>query len=196
MISKKYPHIITAFENVVVLKKGVYPYPVSPFAGVVDPIDSRMFDEITEAVKSKKELLDSDLVISFESSGNQIAAILSQTLHIPCLLARKKQFNLPLENTFSVKTNYDTKNFYLYGDLSDRNIILVDDVVASGSTIKSAIDLIQKQNAIVGSIFVIATKNNRIGRRYQDTLSEYNIPIFSLINIEVVNGKVVVSSKD
>lgn len=191
----KYKHTISAFKNTVVLKKGNYPYPISPFAAVVRPINPSIFNEISESIKAKKELSNANLIVSFESSGNQIASVVSQTLNIPCLIARKKQFNLPLENTFSIATNYDTKNFYLYGNLKGKKVILVDDVIASGSTIKGAIDLLQEKNASVSAIFVIATKNNTIGRRYQDILTDYNVPIFSMVDIEVINEKVVVSPR-
>jgi len=188
-----YPYTKKAFENTIVIQKGSYPYPISPFSGVVDPVDPIMLDEIALAARQDSRLKDANLIITFESAGSQIAAVASQALHISYLVARKKKFSLPHEIVFGVETNFDKKSFFVYGDVRNKKILIIDDVVASGSTIKSAILALQKAGAKVVALFTVAAKTNHIGRRYQDILVELEIPLISLIKIKVIDSRVVVS---
>lgn len=52
----KYPHLTKAFKDVIVIQKGNYPYPISPFAGVT-AIKSEMIKEVAEASLREKNLI-------------------------------------------------------------------------------------------------------------------------------------------
>ncbi len=192
MPSDSYPHITKAFETTVVQKIGDYPYPISPFAGVTTPIKPELLSEVSQAALKEKRYAEADLMVTFESSGTQLAAVIGQTLHLPYLVARKKRFNLPHKISFGVTTNFDAKDFYIYGDVTGKKIVIIDDVVASGTTLKNATLALRNAGAEVLSLFVVAAKDNSIGKRYQDILSEVNVPLVSLVQIKIVNNAVVV----
>lgn len=186
-----YPYLTKAFETTIVEKRGDYPYPISPFAGVT-PVTPNMLGEIVQATKKEKIFSQATLIVAFESAGNQLAAIIGQTLNLPYLVARKKKFNIPKEITFSVTTNFDKKDFYLYGNLRGEKILIVDDVIASGQTLKNAALALKNAGCSIVSFFVVAGKNNQIGKRYQDTLGKSKIPLKTIVHIEVVGNKVIV----
>lgn len=193
MKNDTYPHLTQAFTSAQVNFLGDYPYFYSPFAAVTGPIQPQVFTEISDFVSKTNTMHHADLVITFESSGNQLGAIVSQTLNIPCLIARKKKLDLPDRISFSVETNYDHKGFFIYGDVSNKNILLVDDVIASGSTMKQAVVALHKEGATVQAIFGAALKNNSVGRKYQNTFADIDIPIVGVLEIEIRENRVVTS---
>jgi adenine phosphoribosyltransferase len=146
--------------------------------------------EIIQAVHQQKQFSSATLIVTFDSAGGQLAAIIGQALQLPYLIARKKQFALPDEISFNVTTNFNEKKFYLYGDISREKILIVDDVVASGTTIKNAALAVQAAGAEVIAFFAIAAKNNLIGRRYQDIIKDQDIPLISMLQIQVLGDKV------
>jgi adenine phosphoribosyltransferase len=192
MTANFYPHITEAFETTVVQKIGDYPYPISPFAGVTTPIKSELLTEVAQAALKEKSFASADLIVTFESSGTQLAAVVGQALKLSYLVARKKRFALPHEISFAVTTNFDAKDFYVYGDVTNKKIIIIDDVVASGTTLKNATLALRNAGAEVLALFAVAAKTNIIGKKYEDILRDINVPLISLIQIKVVNEKVIV----
>ncbi len=150
--------------------------------------------EFSQAALSEKKLEGADLIVTFESAGAQLAAIAGQALHLPYMVARKKRFSLPKEISFSVTTNFDEKKFYIYGDVMGKRILIIDDVIASGTTVKNAALALKEAGGELIAIFVSAAKTNMTGKKYQDTLVDINIPLVSLVQIKVVDNKVVVLS--
>lgn len=187
-----YPHITRAFETTIVQKIGDYPYSISPFAGVTIPIQPELLTEVAQAALKEKSFAKADLIVTFESSGTQLAAVVGQALKLPYLVARKKRFNLPHEISFGVTTNFDAKDFYIYGNVTSKKILIIDDVVASGTTLKNAASALEKAGAEIIALFAVAAKTNAIGKRYQDTLKETAVPLIALIQIKVIDDSVVV----
>ncbi len=192
MSENLYPNITKSFETTILQKIGDYPYPISPFAGVVKPIKPELISEVIQAASKEKIFTKADLIITFESAGAQLAVMLGHALNLPYLIARKKRFNLPNEISFNVATNFDEKNFYIYGDVINKKILIVDDVVASGNTVRNAILALRNSGAEVLALFAVAAKTNFVGKRYQDVLAEIAVPLISIVQIKVVDDKVIV----
>jgi len=187
-----YPRLKKAFESTSILKIGDYPYPISPFAGIYTPIEPELLSEIVQAAKKELIFKEAELILTFESSGAQLAAVIGQELGLPYLIAKKKKYHLPNEISFTVTTNFDEKNFYIYGEVRGKKILIIDDVIASGATVRNATLALNKNGANVIALFVVAAKTNLIGKKYQDALSEIKIPLISLIKIKIVKDKVIV----
>lgn len=186
-----YPHLQNAFRKCKILKIGSYPYPISPFAGV-SQIAPELYDEIIQASDQYEHFSSATLMVSFESAGGQIAATLSQHHRIPYIVARKKQFPLDEEISIGVKTNFDEKTFYLYGNMKGERIILVDDVVASGSTMLATKNSLSADGADVLSFFVVAKKINTIGTSFEDTLASDSTPLQSIVTIQIIDDEMTV----
>lgn len=191
MTKISYPYTRRAFEETKVEKIGNYPYPVSPLAGA-DPINPEMLSEIVHAANNEAVFREAKIIVTFESAGAQLAAVIGQELKLPYVVARKKSLNLGKEISFNVTTNFDKKTFYLYGDFTNKKLIIIDDVISSGETIKSAYLALNKAGAKVIALFAVAAKTNLIGKKYQDVLKDIDIPLISLVKIKVVDDKVIV----
>ena len=117
-----------------------------------------------------------DGVIAIESRGFILGSILAFKKKVPLILARKPG-KLPRE---TIKQNYSLE----YGESSleihisdisaNKQYLIVDDLIATGGTIKAVIDIINKQNATISGIFAI------IGLtflNYKEKFNNYNLSI-------------------
>ena len=108
-------------------------------------------DRMVELYKDKKI----DAVAGIESRGFIFAAPFAERMGIPLILIRKKG-KLP-GKTYSCKyaLEYGTAEIEVHcADISKgQNILLVDDLVATGGTLKAAINLVQQGGATVTDVF-------------------------------------------
>ena len=165
---------------------------IPEFKGVV-------FWDITPVLKNKacfreciKQLADHyrgkpiDIVVSNEARGFIIGAPLAYELGIGFVPIRKKG-KLPYKCVdLTYKKEYESDTIEIHQDAIEKgqNVLLIDDLLATGGTAKANIDLVEKLGGkIVGLGFLIELGylNGRktIGKEY-DT--------FSVIQIKTVNG--------
>jgi len=158
---------------------------MSPFGGVDQLVTSEVLQEISDEIFESKIINDVDLMITFETAGSLLTTAISLQTGVPFIIARKKKFDLPNEVSFGVTTNFDRKNFYIYGNVQGKKIVLVDDVAASGSTLRAAAEALQAKGAHVKAMVVAIAKNSATGKQYQDTFKDLNIPFIALVKIKV-----------
>ncbi|MDA3938708.1 MAG: adenine phosphoribosyltransferase [Spirochaetia bacterium] len=96
-------------------------------------------------------------IVAVEARGFLFAAPVAEKLGIPLILARKKG-KLPgkvIEKSFALEYGEDViqiqKNDIKIGD----NILLIDDLVATGGTLKATAELIEESGAIIEEICCI-----------------------------------------
>lgn len=110
-------------------------------------------DKMVEIYKDKKI----DAVAGIESRGFIFAAPFAERLGIPLILIRKKG-KLPAK-TYSCKyaLEYGTAEIEVHvADVQKgQNILLVDDLIATGGTLNAAINLINQGGATVTDVFGI-----------------------------------------
>lgn len=110
-------------------------------------------DKMVEIYKDKKI----DAVAGIESRGFIFAAPFAERLGIPLILIRKKG-KLPAK-TYSCKyaLEYGTAEIEVHvADVQKgQNILLVDDLIATGGTLNAAINLIKQGGATVTDVFGI-----------------------------------------
>jgi adenine phosphoribosyltransferase len=96
-------------------------------------------------------------IVAIEARGFLFAAPVAERLGIPLILARKKG-KLPgktMEKSFALEYGEDIiqiqKNDIIIGD----NLLLIDDLVATGGTLKATAELIEESGAVVKEIFCV-----------------------------------------
>lgn len=108
-------------------------------------------DRMVELYKDKKI----DAVAGIESRGFVFAAPFAERMGIPLILIRKKG-KLP-GKTFSCKYDLEYGSAEIEVHESDikegQNILLVDDLIATGGTLKASIDLLAMGKAKVSDVF-------------------------------------------
>jgi adenine phosphoribosyltransferase len=111
---------------------------------------------IAEMVKLYKDK-SIDGIVAVEARGFLFAAPLAEQLGIPLILARKKG-KLPgkvIERSFSLEYGEDVIQIQENDIKRGENLLLVDDLVATGGTLKAAAGLIEDSGASVMGICCI-----------------------------------------
>jgi adenine phosphoribosyltransferase len=96
-----------------------------------------------------------DAVAAVEARGFVFAAPLADRLGLPLILIRKKG-KLPgatLSATFSLEYGQDTIEVHRADVRPGASVLLIDDLIATGGTLKAAADLLAECGARVGAIF-------------------------------------------
>jgi adenine phosphoribosyltransferase len=131
-------------------------------------------DKLTAKYKGQKI----DYVISVESRGFIFGACLAQRLNCGFIPVRKKG-KLPFKTssiTYDLEYGRDTLEMHTDAVKEDDRILIVDDLLATGGTVRAVIDLLEKVGAkIVANAFVIELT----ALKGRDRLKGY--PVFSLL---------------
>jgi adenine phosphoribosyltransferase len=147
-----------------VLKKSIRTIPNHPRKGIMfrdittllnDPNAFQIaIDEIANHFKTKKI----DKIISIESRGFILGGALAYILHVGFVPARKPG-KLPattLRETYKLEYGMDALEIHVDALQKGENILLVDDLLATGGTMKAACNLVRKLGCnIVGIAFLI-----------------------------------------
>ena len=65
-------------------------------------------------------------------------------------------------------------------------IVLIDDVISTGGTLKSVLKSLKKMGTIIKGVIIIIDKGNSTN----EIIKETNIDIHTLIKLEIYNGKI------
>ena len=132
----------------------------------INSIAEIMADVILE--EQEKQGFDLDMVAGLTNNGIPLAIIISDLLGI--------DFGMIRPSREGTETNYASN----YAGLEDKHIVLVDDVVSTGSTAKEAIDFIRQSNGIPVLTMVL------INKKADNELE--NIPLRALIRARPVRN--------
>ncbi len=98
-----------------------------------------------------------DAVAAIESRGFLFAAPIAYQLELPIVLLRKKG-KLPGETysiNFQLEYGEDTLEVHRSDIREGMHVVLVDDLIATGGTIKAAAKLVEKGGAVVDGILAV-----------------------------------------
>ena len=132
----------------------------------INSIAEIMADVILE--EQEKQGFDLDMVAGLTNNGIPLAIIISDLLGI--------DFGMIRPSREGTETNYASN----YAGLEDKHIVLVDDVVSTGSTAKEAIDFIRQSNGIPVLTMVL------INKKADNELE--NVPLRALIRARPVRN--------
>ncbi len=166
------------------LKKFIRDIPDFPKQGIVfkdiTPLlkNQEAFKKAIDLIANKFKKEKIDLVVSVESRGFIFGAPLAYKLKAGFVLVRKKG-KLPYKTrNVSYQLEYGTDTLEIHEDAieSGSRALIVDDVLATGGTVRAVAELLKQQNAnIVGASFLIELKF----LKGKDKLKDF--PIFSII---------------
>ena len=127
-------------------------------------------DRMVEIYKERKI----DAVAGIEARGFLFAAPLAERLQIPLILVRKKG-KLPgetYEKRFQLEYGEDVIQIHKADIKAGENILIIDDLIATGGTVKAAAELFTEAGAQVHEVFCV------IGLPflpYKEVLSDYTV---------------------
>ena len=122
----------------------------------------------------------SQLFVVAEAMGIHIGTTLSLMTDIPFTIVRKRKYELPGEVAVHQTTGYSKGELYLNGVSRGDRVVIVDDVVSTGGTMRALIQALEYTGADIADICVAIRRGRAdVGR-----------PFKSLVDIEVINSRV------
>ncbi|MBN1861636.1 MAG: purine phosphoribosyltransferase family protein [Candidatus Thermoplasmatota archaeon] len=174
-----------------IVKKGNYDYVIHPITDGVPFIAPELLKEVSDEIKKHiKKFGKIDRIVTMEAMGIPLASALSLDIGIPFTIIRKREYGLPGEVSVEQVTGYSKSKLYINGLKKGDTIVLVDDVLSTGGTLRAVLSVLKTMNVIVKGVFIAINKGSHI----QEISTEFHVPIISLVSIDVVGGKVVILS--
>ena len=120
--------------------------------------DEKAFEETINQIVEKSKRYKFDKVAAIESRGFVFASAVSYILKKPFIMLRKKD-KLPADvHSVDFELEYGTATIEVHKDSINKNenVLIIDDLIATGGTAKAAAKLIEISNGNVAAfIFVI-----------------------------------------
>ncbi len=144
-------------------------------------------EDYEKIFKTIQALAESKLPIIGISMGH-LATALSLATDIPFVIIRKRQYGLEGEKEISQKTGYGSSKLYINDLKEGEKILLIDDVVSTGGTLISTLSALKELNIDIKAAVAVIEKGE--GKKLVE--KETGIPIFSVVKLDVIDGKVVI----
>ena len=121
--------------------------------------NASLFKRMIEGMTKQWEKIPIDAILSIESRGFIMAGALAFNLNAAFVPLRKPQ-KLPFHtHNVSYELEYGATDMHIHKDALDdhKNLLIIDDLLATGGTVIAALDLIRKFEAknVVGAGFLV-----------------------------------------
>ena len=120
--------------------------------------DEKAFSKTIDLIVKKSEKFEIDKIAAIESRGFVFASAVSYILKKPFVMLRKKN-KLPADtHSVNFELEYGTATIEIHKDSIEKNdnILIIDDLIATGGTAEAAAKLVEISNGNVSAfIFVI-----------------------------------------
>lgn len=180
-----------SFKDIPVVRKGDYPYVIHPITDGIPFIEPKLLKEVTnEMARRIEKKLPFDRIVTMEAMGIPIATALSMKMGIPFTIIRKRSYNLPNEVSVEQVTGYSKSNMYINGLNKGDRIVIVDDVLSTGGTLRAVLQALKTIEIDVKGVFIAINKGSALAK----IRKEFNIDIDVLIDIDVINDKIVIKA--
>ena len=184
--------LLKSLINSSVLNKNDYSYLVNPITDGIPRLEPELLSEISnEMIKIIEKYKPFDRIVTIEAMGIPLAAIISYKMKIPFTIIRKRSYDYKDEIKIRQVTGYSNSDLYINGLSKGDRIVIVDDILSTGGTMKAVIFALLKIGVVIKSVIVPIEKKN-ISSILQ---KEIDIPFISLCNIEIIDGKVKIIDK-
>jgi len=184
-------HLKKALFEAPIVKKGQYDYVIHPITDGIPSITPELLREVSNEMKTQiKKCGKIDRIVTMEAMGIPLAAALSLDMGIPFTIIRKRQYGLPDEVSVEQVTGYSKSKLYINGLKKGDTIVIVDDVLSTGGTLRAVLSVLNNIGVHVKGVFIAINKGSSI----QTISEEYNLRITSLLDIDVVNGEAVIKA--
>ncbi|MCH1422506.1 MAG: hypoxanthine/guanine phosphoribosyltransferase [Candidatus Poseidoniaceae archaeon] len=177
-----------SLRNAPVIWKGEYPYFIHPITDGVPRLDPQVLEAVTELCQNAIDWANVDLILGIEAMGLPLTAPLSIRTGIPLIIARKRSYGLEGEVIIGQETGYSKGEMFLNDLKPGEKIVIVDDVLSTGGTLKAVLQGVERTGAEVTHIIAVVEKGpglTRLKKEYPDVIIE------SLVRLEMDEGRVV-----
>jgi len=182
-------HLKKSLYEAPIVKKGEYNYVIHPITDGVPYIASELLKEVADEIKKLiKKCGKYDRIVTMEAMGIPLATALSLDLGIPFTIIRKREYGLPGEVSVEQVTGYSKSRMFINGLKKGDTVIIVDDVLSTGGTLKAVLYVLKEMGVKVKGVFIAIYK----GTCKEEIVKSYGVPITTIVDIDVVDGKVLI----
>lgn len=161
-----------------------WPKPGIQFKDITTLLENPMaFKEVINKLTSHYKEKDIQKIVAIDARGFIFAAPLAYNLNLPLVLVRKKGKLPPktIQETYDLEYNTATIEVKKDSINPNDNVIIVDDLIATGGTALATISLLKKLQAnILSCAFLIDLPNLNGSKKIENQ----NIEVFSQIKYE------------
>ncbi|MCK5024345.1 MAG: purine phosphoribosyltransferase family protein [Thermoplasmata archaeon] len=176
-----------SLENAPAVKFQDYNYFIFSIADGIPAIQPDLFEEVIDAIAKKIEG-QYDKIVTVEAMGIHLAAGLSLKTGMPFTIIRKRKYDLPGEIEFNQETGYSSRKMYINGLEKGDRILLLDDLISTGGTMRGILKALNQIGVEVEDIIIVIDKGD--GRKKIE--EEFGVRIKALMSIDIIDGKVTV----
>ncbi|RPG72094.1 MAG: purine phosphoribosyltransferase family protein [Euryarchaeota archaeon TMED99] len=177
-----------SLRNAPVIWKGDYPYFIHPITDGVPRLDPLVLKAVTDLCQTAIQWDDVDLILGIEAMGLPLTAPLSVRVGIPLIIARKRSYGLEGEVTIGQETGYSKGEMFLNDIKSGEKVVIVDDVLSTGGTLKAVLEGVRRTGAEVSHIIAVVEKGPGLAKLQ----AEYpEVIIESLVRLEMDGDRII-----
>lgn len=174
-----------SLERSAVVRFGEYQYFVHPITDGIPAMDPQVLDEVLDRIYDIMEL-DVDYLVGAEAMAIPLIVPLSLMTGIPYNVVRKRRYGLPGEVSVRQTTGYSEKELYINGLKRGDRVIVLDDVVSTGGTLRAIVKALKAMGVDVRDIIVVVKKTDKLDELERDIGQK----VRTLVSVEVKDGKV------
>ena len=168
-----------------VVKFGEYNYFVHPITDGIPLGDPAVLSEVVEEMLRIGDFR-CDKIITIESMGFPLAAMISAKTDVPYVFIRKRQYGLPGEVSVQQVTGYSEKKLFINNIKKGDRLVFVDDVISTGGSLRAVAGAIDRIGAKMTDVIIVFEKT----RRRRELEKQIGVKIKTLLAVDVINGKV------
>lgn len=173
-----------------IIEKGEYQYFVHPISDGVPMLKPELLREIVIRIIRKAELENVDKIVTPAAMGIHISTALSLMTDIPLVVIRKRQYGLDGEVPLFQETGYSESEMYINDVEEGDRVLVLDDVLSTGGTMTAILDALTEMGAEIADVLAVIKK---VG---PNELDDTDYEVKTLINVDVVDGEVVIVDED
>jgi adenine phosphoribosyltransferase len=177
----------SSLEAAPIVRVGDYDYFIHPITDGIPRVDPALLAEVVQAMLGVGDF-DCDLILAPEAMGIPLAVPLSQHLGVPFAVVRKRRYGLPGEIEVGQTTGYSKGRLYINGVRAGDRVVIVDDVLSTGGTLRPLVLALREAGAEVVDVLVVVEK----GGNRPALERELGMPVHTLVRVEVRGGRLVV----
>ena len=177
-----------SLESAPIVWKDGYPYFVHPVTDGVPRLEGEVLSAIVQLIGERVDWNQVDLILGIEAMGLPLTAPLSVQHDRPLVVARKRAYGLEGEVVVDQSTGYSKGAMYLNDVRPGERVLIVDDVLSTGGTLRAVIDGIRRCGAEVAQVVIVVEKGPGMADLHRDDPS---LKLSALIAVDVVDGRVV-----
>jgi adenine phosphoribosyltransferase len=160
--------LVQTLETCPMVKRGDYNYFIHPITDGVPVVDPALLREVCCAMVKMLDLNNIDKIVVVEAMGIHIGSVLSTMTDIPMTIMRKREYRLPGEIAVHQATGYSKGELYLNGITEGDRVVIIDDVISTGGTMRALLQALEIAGADVVDVCIAIQRGDpSIGRPYK-----------------------------